>query len=77
MSGLGRKIKCQLDLWCLYKTSVTIGLTFFANIMISLKQLYRKMTFQDFSNIYVLRIKFGLVVKKIKVTPYSSFVQTW
>ena len=34
-------------------------------------------TFQDFSNINVLRIKFSLAVRKIKVNPDSSFVQTW
>ena len=28
MNDLGLKVKGQLDLWCLYKTSVSVGLTF-------------------------------------------------
>ena len=42
------KIKGQLDLCCLYKTSVSIGLSFFASTMISLKQFYRKMNISRF-----------------------------
>ena len=48
MSGLGLKVKSQLDLWYLYKTSVSIGLTFFPSIMILLKQLFRKMNISRF-----------------------------
>ena len=33
------------------------------------------LTFQDFSNINALGIKFGIAVKKVKVNPDSSFVQ--
>ena len=78
MSGLGLKVKGQLDLWCLYKTSVSIGSTFFASIMISLKQLYRKMNISRFFQYKcILGIKFGLAVKMIKVNPDSKFVQTW
>ena len=36
---------------------------------------FRKRTFQDFSNINA--IKFGLVIKKVKVNPDASFVQIW
>ena len=61
-----------LDLWCLYKTSVSLGLTFLASIII-FAESYRK-TFQDFSNINALGSKFGLGVKKVKVNPDSSFV---
>ena len=37
----------------------------------------RKMNISRFSNINALDIKFGLAVKKVKVNPDSSFVQTW
>ena len=59
----------QLDLWCLYKTSLI-------HLNISLKYYdfrfnsYRKMN-------YALRMKLGLAVKMVKVKPDSSFVQTW
>ena len=32
MSGLGIKVKGQLDLWCLFKTSASLCLTFLASI---------------------------------------------
>ena len=49
MSDLGWKVKGQLDLWCLYKTSISIGLTFFASIMISASTvIYRKMNISRF-----------------------------
>ena len=35
LSGLILKVKGQLDLSCLYKTSVSLGLLFLASIMIS------------------------------------------
>ena len=35
------------------------------------------MNISRFSNINALDIKFGLAVKKVKVNPDSSFVQTW
>ena len=42
-----------------------------------LNSYIEKWTFQDFSNINALGIKFGLAVKEIKVNPGSSFEQTW
>ena len=69
MSGLGWMVKGQLDL--------SLGLTFLANTMISAWTVIEKWTFQDFSNINALEIKFVLAVKKAKVNPDSSFVQTW
>ena len=65
-----------LDLWCLYKTSVSLGLTFLASI-INFALIIEKWTFQDFSNKNALGIKSGIGVKKVKVNPDSSFVQTW
>ena len=35
------------------------------------------MNISRFSNINALGIEFGIAVKKIKVNPDSSFVQTW
>ena len=35
VSGLGCKVIGQLDLWCLYKTSVSFSLTFLSSIIIS------------------------------------------
>ena len=69
MSGLGRKVIGQLDLWCLYKTSLiqfNISLKYYDFHLNS----YRKMN-------YALRIKLGLAVKMVKVNPDSSFVHTW
>ena len=47
--------------------------------MISAKTVtvIEKWTFQNFSNINALGFKFGIAVKKVKVTPDSLFVQTW
>ena len=45
--------------------------------MISTQTVIEKWTFQDFSNINALEIKFGIVVKKVKVFPDSSVVQIW
>ena len=72
MSGLRLKVKSQLDIWCLYKTSVSIGLTFFQVLL-----FWKNEHFKIFSNINALGIKFGLAVRKIKVNPDSTFVQTW
>ena len=60
-------VKGQLDLWCLNKTSVSLDLTC-KYYDFQLKSIG---TFQDFSNINALGIKFGLAVKKAKVNPDS------
>ena len=50
------------------KTSVSIGLTLFCkNYDFCLNSYKEKRTFQDYSNINALGIKFGLAVKEIKV----------
>ena len=68
MSDLGWKVKSQLDLWGLYKTSVSLGLTFLSRIMIFAWKVIVKWTFQEFSNINTLWIKFGLAVKRSRST---------
>ena len=72
MSGLGSKVKGQLDIWSLYKTSVSLGLTFLSSIMISAWTVIEKWKFQEFSNINALGIKFGLSVKKVKVSTEAN-----
>ena len=42
VSGLGCKVIGQLDLWCLYKFSVSFVLTFFSSNMISAKTVIEK-----------------------------------
>ena len=70
-----------LDEWS--KVSLTFGayinqcLKRFNIFRIHLNIYIEKWTFQDFSIINELGIKFGLAVKKIKVNPDSSFEQTW
>ena len=42
MSGLGLKVTGPLDVWYLYKTIVSIGLTILTSIMISAKTVIEK-----------------------------------
>ena len=42
MSGLGLKVTGQLDIWHLYKTIVSLGLTYLTGIMISAKTVKDK-----------------------------------
>ena len=58
-------VKGQLDIWYLYKTSVSLGLTFLVSIRVSANNSYRKMNISRFFPILnALGIKIGLVVKK-------------
>ena len=45
--------------------------------MISASTVIEKWTFQDFSQINTLGIKFDLAIKQVKVNIDSSFVQIW
>ena len=71
MSDIGWQAKRKLDLWCLYKTSVSLGLTFLASIMISAWTVIEKWTFQEVSNINALGMKFGFALQKVMVNPDS------
>ena len=79
MSDLRLNLKGQLDLWCLYKTSVSLVLTFLASIIFfSLtKTVIEKCYFKIFSKFNALGIKFGLVEKEVNVNADTSFVQVW
>ena len=48
ISGIGWNVKDYHDIWCLYKTSVSLVLKFLTIIIIYAKTVIEKWTFQDF-----------------------------
>ena len=75
MSDLGWK--ANLDLWNLSIAIVSLGLTYQVKIMTLASTVFKKSTFQKFTNLNALGGKFDLDVKKVKVNLGTSCEQIW
>ena len=75
--ALAERSKVNIDLWNLFLAIVTLDKTYQVRIMTLASIVFKKSTFQNFSQLNALGSKFDLDVKEVKVNPGSLFEQTW